>query len=395
MKKSIRKLLVTVIFVFSISLLITDAAQAKPKFSKSTKTITIGKTYILKIKGIKTKNIKKVTFKAGNKKVISVKKLSNKAVKVTARKKGKTLVKAVVRCRKKVNGKKKLILKCRIKVVNKKVGDKKDPDKKNEENNDNNDIVDDTGNNGGNTGKAEYTVEKILEQNPERFQKINDYTIYEAGDEYAYGFITSPFWHTVDWATKKQYDEIMAEVKHIVEAVHITDDMTDQEKAWRLGRYLVKNVEYELSTLEQHIYGTLFNKETVCAGYSKTFALLCRYVGIECDYMHTTDYFVDGYNKNHAWNLIKLRDYWYVVDLTDAYFQFYQCKEDYNKDYYASVFFREWEYVDKKQREYLEKLYLTKEYVSTHPIDTMSYTLRCRDSGIECFSGKQLYALPE
>ena len=81
MKKSIRKLLVTVIFVFSISLLITDAAQAKPKFSKSTKTITIGKTYILKIKGIKTKNIKKVTFKAGNKKVISVKKLSNKAVK--------------------------------------------------------------------------------------------------------------------------------------------------------------------------------------------------------------------------------------------------------------------------------------------------------------------------
>ena len=111
--------------------------------------------------------------------------------------------------------------------------------------------------------------------------------------------------------------------------------------------------------------------------------------------MHTTDYFVDGYNKNHAWNLIKLRDYWYVVDLTDAYFQFYQCKEDYNKDYYASVFFREWEYVDKKQREYLEKLYLTKEYVSTHPIDTMSYTLRCRDSGIECFSGKQLYALPE
>jgi transglutaminase/protease-like cytokinesis protein 3 len=389
MKKLIRKLLVTVIFVFSISLMITDAAQAKPKFSKSTKTITIGKTYTLKIKGIKTKNIKKVTFKAGNKKVISVKKLSNKAVKVTARKKGQTIVKAVVRCRKKVNGKKKLILKCRIKVVNKKVGDKKESDKKNEENNDNNDIVDDTGNNGGNTGKAEYTVEKILEQDPERFQKINDYTIYEAGDEYAYGFITSPFWHAVDWATKTQYDEIIAEVKRIVEAVHISDDMTDQEKAWRLGRYLVKNIEYELSTHEQHIYGTLFNKKTVCAGYSKTFALLCRYVGIECDYMQTDEI------GNHAWNLIKLRDYWYVVDLTDAYFYFCTSLGDYDKYYITIPFFREWEYVEKKQREHLDQLYLTEEYVSMHPIDTMSYTLRCRDSGIECFSGKQLYALPE
>ncbi len=383
MKKSIRKLLVTVIFVFSISLLLTDAAQAKPKLNKTEKTITVGKTYTLKIKGIKTKNIKKVTFKAGNKKVISVKKLSNKAVKVTARKKGQTIVKAVVRCRKKVNGKKKLILKCRIKVVNKKVGDKKEPDKKNEENNNNNNIVDDNGNNGGNTGKAEYTVEKILEQDSERFQKINDYTIYEAGDEYAYGFITSPFWHTVDWATKTQYDEIMAEVKRIVEVVHITDDMTDQEKAWRLGRYLVKNIEYELSTHEQHIYGTLFNKKTVCAGYSKTFALLCRYVGIECDYMQTDEI------GNHAWNLIKLRDYWYVVDLTDSYF--YR-----NDGYYITIpFFREWEYVEKKQREHLDPLYLTEEYLSTHPVDTMSYDLRCKENGIPYQTDKEQYALPE
>lgn len=385
MKKSIRKLLVMVLFVFSISLLVTDAIQAKPKFNKSTKTIAVGKTYTLKIKGIKTKNIKKVTFKSSNKKVILVKKLSKKTAKVTAKKKGQTTVKATVICKKKVNGKKKLILKCRIKVANKKTEDKEEPGKKNEENNGNTNTEDDTGNNGGNTSKIEYTVEKILEQSPERLKKLNEYTIYEAGDEYAYGFITSPFWYSVDWATKDQYDEIMAEIKRIVQAVHITDDMTNQEKAFRLVRYLVKNIEYEISTHEQHIYGTLFNKKTVCAGYSKTFALLCRYVGIECDYMHTDE----GESGGHAWNLIKLEDYWYIIDLTYAYF----LRED--GLYIANAFLREWKYVGENVIKYLDKLYLTEDYTSTHPIDTMSYDLRCKESGSSYLTAVELYNLPE
>ncbi len=181
----------------------------------------------------------------------------------------------------------------------------------------------------------------------------------------------------------------MAEVKRIVEAVHISDGMTDQEKAWRLGRYLVKNIKYELSTHEQHIYGTLFNKKTVCAGYSKTFALLCRYAGLECDYMQSDEI------GNHAWNIIKLRDYWYVVDLTDAYFCFCTSLGDYDKHYITIPFFREWEYVDKTLREHMDWLYLTEEYVSTHPIDTMGYYLRCQERGIEAFTGKELYSLPE
>lgn len=382
MKKSIRKILVTAIFVFSISMLVTDAAQAKPKFSKSTKTITIGKTYTLKIKGIKTKNIKKVTFKAGNKKVISVKKLSNKAVKVTARKKGQTIVKAVVRCRKKVKGKKKLILKCRIKVVNKKaVKPENDDSYSQEDNGSTTDNSNNTDESNQNVNILQTPLEKYIEKL--NLQKINNYTLYNKDNSVHYGFFASPYWVDVDWYTKDQYDEIMVEIKRIVQAVHITDDMTDQEKAWRLGRYLVKNVEYELSTHEQHIYGTLFNKKTVCAGYSKTFALLCRYVGIECDYMHT-----DAIG-NHAWNLIKLRDYWYVVDLTIAYF--YR-----NDGYYITIpFFREWEYVEKKQREHLDQLYLTEEYLSTHPVDTMSYDLRCKENGIPYQTDKEQYALPE
>ena len=214
--------------------------------------------------------------------------------------------------------------------------------------------------------------------------KLNDYTIYRECDSYQYGFITSPYWSLIDWYDEKEYKELLAEMQRIVEVTHIKDDMIDEEKAYRLGRYLAKNIDYYGLSEEHTAYGTLFNKKTVCAGYSTTFAILCRYVGIECDYVQTDEI------GNHAWNLIKLGNYWYVVDITHAAV----ARNDRGITY---SFFREYDYLSSNCKEHLDKDYWTDEYIVTHPIDTKSHYMRCKLEGRmnQTLSGDELYNLPE
>lgn len=56
--------------------------------------------------------------------------------------------------------------------------------------------------------------------------------------------------------------------------------------------------------------GPLLNGKALCEGYSKAFAYLCQSVGIEC-------ICVEGSSEgDHMWNMIKLEDKWYHIDVT-------------------------------------------------------------------------------
>lgn len=57
----------------------------------------------------------------------------------------------------------------------------------------------------------------------------------------------------------------------------------------------------------QTVYGALINGETVCAGYTKLYAMLCNYFGIDCIAVTSSD---------HAWNEVRYGDHWYIVDVT-------------------------------------------------------------------------------
>lgn len=57
----------------------------------------------------------------------------------------------------------------------------------------------------------------------------------------------------------------------------------------------------------QSIYGALTSGYTVCAGYTKLYALLCNYFGIDC---------IAVTSDSHAWNQVRYGDHWYVADLT-------------------------------------------------------------------------------
>ena len=98
----------------------------------------------------------------------------------------------------------------------------------------------------------------------------------------------------------------------------ITKGMSDFEKAKAIHDYMVMNIDYDYAnyranTIPSDSYtalGALKNKYAVCAGYAKTFKLLCELAGLECTYVTGTA------GGPHAWNQVKVDGKWYNVDVT-------------------------------------------------------------------------------
>lgn len=333
-------ILLTATFMFAN----TKNVSAKVTFNKTSKSITKGKNYTIKISGVKSKNIKKVKLKY-NKKIIKVKKLRKNKYRITGKKKGKTTLKATVKYLLLDYTPAVKTIKCKINVKNKAAKKKKTNNKKNNDSEEN--IKPEI-------NWGENNIDKLIAQIEQSktykgtLYKLNDYTVFnkgEDGGEDQYGLITSPFYSTIDWYSKKDYDKIINEVKLIVKESKITDDMIDEEKAYRIGRY----------------------------------------IGIDCDFVCS----YDNQNKSgHAWNNVKLGDYYYVTDLTGAYF---------TRNVYGGVsnFFREYSNIGEENIKYMDKYYKMDEYTEKHQIDEVDYYTRCKNEGKVYLKQKELYNLPE
>lgn len=74
---------------------------------------------------------------------------------------------------------------------------------------------------------------------------------------------------------------------------------------------LVHKVDYVRDAeMNQSAYSALVNGRTVCAGYARAFQYLMQQLGVPC-------YYCTGYaGENHAWDIVKLEDGYYNVDVT-------------------------------------------------------------------------------
>ena len=112
-----------------------------------------------------------------------------------------------------------------------------------------------------------------------------------------------------------------SEINKLAQAVIdsiITKGMSDFDKAKAIHDHMVVNIDYDYENYladtipndSYNIIGALKNKYAVCAGYAKTFKLLCELSGLECTY-------VTGIAGGpHAWNQVKIDGKWYNVDVT-------------------------------------------------------------------------------
>lgn len=147
---------------------------------------------------------------------------------------------------------------------------------------------------------------------------------------YLYGFSWNASW-TTNYVTTVylSYDEeyTKSEVKSMLKqydaAVNavlqgISASWTDMEKLLYLNDYFARNCAYDTivytnpaaaSDLIYTAYGVLVNKSAVCQGYALAYYELAEQLGIPCQ-------MITSNSINHAWNMVKVNDKYYQVDVT-------------------------------------------------------------------------------
>lgn len=116
--------------------------------------------------------------------------------------------------------------------------------------------------------------------------------------------------HAVLTETEKAVYAFLNEILDVSEARKYSDRV-DIVKA--LHDILILNLKYDegYQSISHTPEGVMKNRIAVCDGYTRTMRLLLTMLGIENE-------IATGYagNESHAWNLIKMEDGWYHVDVT-------------------------------------------------------------------------------
>ncbi len=176
-----------------------------------------------------------------------------------------------------------------------------------------------------NFNEDEYSISLITDYN--RSIKAEGTTRTDGTAKITYSFTYSPNYRILrayedsNLLSVLTGDELAALTRaYAIKDKIITNDMTDYEKELAIHDYIIKNYSYNVAAVENEddntlrthsITGMLLDGNGVCEAYSNTFMLLCRMSGLEC---HLATGTVDG--MKHQWNIVKLNNEYYNVDLT-------------------------------------------------------------------------------
>ena len=102
------------------------------------------------------------------------------------------------------------------------------------------------------------------------------------------------------------------------------EGLSDYDRELALHDWMLAWAEYDPGALSSgpvgdpiphndNPYGFLTGRKGICLGYASTFRLLMELCGIECLTVEGSSH---GGTADHAWNLVKLEEEWYAVDVT-------------------------------------------------------------------------------
>lgn len=112
---------------------------------------------------------------------------------------------------------------------------------------------------------------------------------------------------------KKVYsDEKIEYIKSYIQnfiTLNIKSNMNDKEKIKAFHDYIINSTEYDknISGYSYTAYDLITTGKSICSGYSDIMAIYLNSLGIQ-NYKVTSE--------NHVWNLVKIDDTWYHLDLT-------------------------------------------------------------------------------
>lgn len=193
----------------------------------------------------------------------------------------------------------------------------------------------------------------------------------EGSNEYEYQMnLGIPFYttSTQEAAVDEAVNELLAEI--------ITEDMSDYEKTVAIYDWVCANVEYdweglnnENDVLKFSAYGALIEKSAVCQGYANLVYRLMREADLDCRIITGSADTGDGNQEPHAWNIVKVGDYYYNLDATwDA------GASEYNWFLNGSRLFTE---------HYSDEYFTYEEFTALYQIDELNYDVRFPGNGDE------------
>lgn len=106
-----------------------------------------------------------------------------------------------------------------------------------------------------------------------------------------------------------QREALAEKVKSLAEVCRASNPETDYDAALWLHDWLIQNADYDTSYTEYDPEGVLLRGKGVCQSYALAYLLLLDQLDIECQYVVSA-------SMNHSWNLVKLNNKWYHVDVT-------------------------------------------------------------------------------
>lgn len=150
-------------------------------------------------------------------------------------------------------------------------------------------------------------VEAVYNDHPEFFWLNTNYS-YKYTESGKCAQIILDYNETID-NIEKHKETFNNAVNNIVKEANKLN--TNYEKEKYVHDKVIELADYdENSSINQTSYSALVTKRTVCAGYARAFQYIMIKLGIPT-------YYVVGYaNEDHAWNIVKLEDGYYNVDLT-------------------------------------------------------------------------------
>ena len=105
---------------------------------------------------------------------------------------------------------------------------------------------------------------------------------------------------------EKEFNEKALE---IIEPAKLLEGAEAKEKY--VHDALIEKVSYNINaSINQSAYAALVNGESVCAGYARAFQYIMQQLGVPCYYC------TGDSGGEHAWNIIKISDNYYHVDVT-------------------------------------------------------------------------------
>ena len=156
-------------------------------------------------------------------------------------------------------------------------------------------------------GVVNNVIEAVYNDHPELFWMDTSYT-YKYTEENVCAQVILKFNETANYldTAKENFEN---EVSSII--ANASRYSTSYEKEKAVHDAIIDKTEYnETAPMNQTAYSALVNGKTVCAGYARAFQYIMMRLNIPT-------YYVTGISDgDHAWNIVKLEDGFYNVDLT-------------------------------------------------------------------------------